>query len=717
MAGSAKSFKFGPFHLDLTQKVLLRDGNLVPIAPKAALILSILVENHGRLVEREELMQMVWPGVFVEEGNLSVNIFALRKLLSDGRPDLNVIETVPKRGYRFVMPVQSDQEDVGEPPVQAGQDVPIADSKGLPQAVEQAPAKARGVFFWRLAAVFAAGCLGLAAWAYLGQTPAPRVLHVVQLTHLEIASAVLTDGARLYIGEENGGISSIAQAPLEGGDVVPIPTPFRNTWLLDISASRSQLLVASFESRGDPKLAWILPLTGGSPRRLGDLQVESAKWSPDGSKIAFLGYDHVLYLADSDGTNVRKLTDPGGGVDSWSPDGKSIRFTRTNQAKGGMSIWEIQADGANLRPFLPERQNPGARWGEGQNMGLWTPDGAYYLFRESFLSHDGIWAQPEKKNYWPFRRQEPTQVYAAPFAIAGFTMEASGRRIYLVSGGETEEWVRYDAGLKQFVPLQPALPGGPVWSPDRKWVAYIDRDHCLWKARADGTDRVQLTFPPLQIFNLGWSPDGNRILMHGLDPGQPGKMKIVSAEGGSVETLFADELTGENCAFWSADGNSLLFDRTWLDKSGNATRSAIMTWDMKAKHLEQLPGSEDMMCPAWSPNRQFIAAHSDDYRELRLFDPRTQSWKVIARAGYFNGPSWTSDSKWMYYQDSASGEDQPLYRVSVPEGKVELVASRKQLLRSDVSRYRFHGLDPQDNPLATVIHRNADVYALDLSVK
>jgi Tol biopolymer transport system component len=138
---------------------------------------------------------------------------------------------------------------------------------------------------------------------------------------------------------------------------------------------------------------------------------------------------------------------------------------------------------------------------------------------------------------------------------------------------------------------------------------------------------------------------------------------------------------------------------------------------MKTNHLTELPGSEDMACPAWSPDRQYIAAHSGDYRELLLYDFRSQRWRVIARAGFFNGPVWSRDSKWMFFQDTASGEDQPIFRVSVPDGKVEQVASRQQLLRGDVSRYRFIGLDLADRPLAIVIHRNADVYALDLSPK
>ncbi len=715
MSEPAKLFNFGPFRFDLTQRVLLRDGKLVPMTPKAVLILSILVENHGNLVEREDLMEKAWPGVNVEEGNLSVNIFALRKLLSQGRSDLNVIETVPKRGYRFVMPVEEALAKGEHTPGAALTEGPGEASENPPNHEGQAARRRVGTAA-KAGAMLAALLLGLLGWVYLSHTAPPRVLHVVRLTHMGQVGSVLTDGTRLYFTEDKGGVAVIAQAALDGGDAVQIPTPFRNTWTIDILPSRSQLLIASFESRSDPKQLWTLPLTGGSPRRVGDLKAKSAKWSPDGTRIAFEGEDGVLYVANSDGSGVRKLADPGGGVDCWSPDGRRLRFTRTNQAKGGMSIWEIQSDGSNLHPILPERQNPGARWGEGQSRSTWTPDGKYYLFCESFHSHTGIWALPEMKGFLPFHRQEPTEVYAAPSEIANYVVDPSGRRIYVVSGGPTQEVVRYDGALRQFVPLQPTLPGGPVWSPDRKWIAYVDANQYLWRARPDGSEHLQLTFAPLQAFNFAWSPDSKRLAFHSLSPGQPGKNRIVSSEGGNIETLLAEEPTGENCPSWSGDGNTLLFDRTWIDSSGNSTGSAIFAWDMKANRLAQLPGSENLMCPAWSPDQRYIAAHSEDYRELRLFDLRTRAWKVVARGGFLNGPAWTGDSNWMYYQDTYRGPDQPLYRVSVPNGKVEQVAGRQQLLRNDVTRYRFYGLDPQDNPLAVVIRVNTDVYALDLSV-
>ena len=98
-------YSFGPFRLDSEKRVLVRDDIPVPLAPKMAETLLLLVESAGHLVDKDDLMKRVWPDAFVEEGNLNKNIFVLRKLLGlwDGNRDY--IETVPKRGYRFVAPV------------------------------------------------------------------------------------------------------------------------------------------------------------------------------------------------------------------------------------------------------------------------------------------------------------------------------------------------------------------------------------------------------------------------------------------------------------------------------------------------------------------------------------------------------------------------------------------------------------------------------------
>ena len=109
-------YDFGPYRLDAGERRLLRDGETVPVTPKAFDLLQVLVENRGHLLEKEELLKAVWPDTFVEEANLSVIVSHLRKALSDGGDEQRYIETVPKRGYRFVASVgelEDEQASLG----------------------------------------------------------------------------------------------------------------------------------------------------------------------------------------------------------------------------------------------------------------------------------------------------------------------------------------------------------------------------------------------------------------------------------------------------------------------------------------------------------------------------------------------------------------------------------------------------------------------------
>jgi DNA-binding winged helix-turn-helix (wHTH) protein/TolB-like protein/Flp pilus assembly protein TadD len=98
-------YEFGPFRLDPTERLLLRDGHPIPLTPKAFDLLMVLVQHSGHLVEKRELLEAVWPASFVEEGNLSVMVHALRKAFGSDHRDYTYIETVSKRGYRFAAEV------------------------------------------------------------------------------------------------------------------------------------------------------------------------------------------------------------------------------------------------------------------------------------------------------------------------------------------------------------------------------------------------------------------------------------------------------------------------------------------------------------------------------------------------------------------------------------------------------------------------------------
>ena len=108
-------YEFGPFRLDLMQRILLRNGQHVPLTLKAYETLLVLVENSGRILEKEELLNQVWPDAFVEEATLAKNVSTLRKVLAEGDGTRDYIETIPKRGYRFAAEVKDSESGETHP--------------------------------------------------------------------------------------------------------------------------------------------------------------------------------------------------------------------------------------------------------------------------------------------------------------------------------------------------------------------------------------------------------------------------------------------------------------------------------------------------------------------------------------------------------------------------------------------------------------------------
>lgn len=104
------SYAFGAFRLDPADKLLYRDGKPVPLTPKALDTLAVLVERHPRLVAKDELLARVWPGTFVEDNNLAQHVSLLRRVLAEGAGSESIIETIPRRGYRFCLPVTRIEE-------------------------------------------------------------------------------------------------------------------------------------------------------------------------------------------------------------------------------------------------------------------------------------------------------------------------------------------------------------------------------------------------------------------------------------------------------------------------------------------------------------------------------------------------------------------------------------------------------------------------------
>src|SRR5215475_946038 len=173
-------YEFGPFRLDAGEHLLLRDGEAVPLTPKAFDLLLALVERHGHLLEKEGLLKKVWPDAFVEEANLASNISQLRKALGEGENGHRYIETAPKRGYRFVAQVKEVSVERPGPIIQelpelqniAEAKEPVANGSAFvaehtPPGVKRQLSKVKRSALIALAILIVAGA-GFALYKFLG---------------------------------------------------------------------------------------------------------------------------------------------------------------------------------------------------------------------------------------------------------------------------------------------------------------------------------------------------------------------------------------------------------------------------------------------------------------------------------------------------------------------------------------------------------------------
>jgi Tol biopolymer transport system component/DNA-binding winged helix-turn-helix (wHTH) protein len=702
-------YEFGPFRLDPVQRVLLYGNQRVALQPKAFETLLVLIERAETVVLKDELMKAVWPDSFVEESNLAQNIFVLRKTLGETVGENRYIVTVPGRGYRFTEKVRSVPQ----------QDEIVVQSRSITRVVideETSPART-----WRLGRIRFLVLIGVlagasAVWAFFALKPLPKAVRSVQLTHIgraEPYGPVVTDGSRLYFTERLGGGWGLAQVAEQGGEPELISTSVGGITLFDLDRSRSRLLVGSRGGRiSDFIPLWSLSTGGGSGFRLGDTEGGDAAWSPDGREIAYSRAGD-LYVARDDGELPHKVFSAAGRIRHlrWSPDGRRLGLSVQDPATSAFSLWETAADGRDPHSLdLGWANRPGS-WGDGECCGDWTPDGRYFVFRARHDDVTSFWALREGDGWSELGRNRLVQLYTTPDLIGELRFNPDGKKIFYVDYQERRELVRYDPVGKLFVPFLGGIPARHVnFSRDGQWVAYRnDSDHSLWRSHPDGTEALRLTFSPMDATNPTWSPDGKKIVFEAN-----GSLYIIPSEGGKPESLLPKDAGGGQ-PNWSADGRFIIFAR-WTMSDTQVRESSIYLLDLSSGHLQMIPGSESCEGPQWSPDGRYVAAANKKDQKLALFDFQRHEWLELADGTPYGwGIRWSADGTFVYYQHLYS-EEQPIFRVRLSDHKIEQVTSSRQILRADALSYSMTGLTPDDSPLASLVRRNSDIYALELDL-
>jgi len=376
-------------------------------------------------------------------------------------------------------------------------------------------------------------------------------------------------------------------------------------------------------------------------------------------------------VANGDGSEPHKIYTAAGSVFAarFSPNGQRIRFSISDSEQNTTSLWEISKDGTQPYSLL-------ADWPYKTTAccGNWTADGKYYVFQASQtvantnLVVTSLWALPDTKAEMAAR---PAQITSGPMSFGNPSPARDNKNIWAIGVQPTVEVVKYEMQKKQFVPLIPGLSATDVeFSNDGKWIAYVAiPEGTLWRARADGSERLQLTTDTERAALPHWSPDGKQISYASTTPAGSWKLSIVGADGSDAHKMLSEN-SSQIDANWSPDGERLMFGEFNHDQNGLKIRII----DFKTHQITTIPGSDGLFSPRWSPNGRYIAALSPNGTDLMLFNFKTRKWTTWLKepAGSFTYPVWSGDSQFLYFDDFVTGAE-AIRRVQVGRSEAELV--------------------------------------------
>jgi Tol biopolymer transport system component/DNA-binding winged helix-turn-helix (wHTH) protein len=704
--------RFGLFEVDYASQELRKSGIKIKIQDQPFQILALLLERPGQIVTREEIQKRLWAGDTFVDFDLGLNsaVKKLRQALGDESENPRFVETLYRRGYRFLAPVQDDAPTAARitanpPQLSGGGDSQETHDRLNPKQIDQSVPVRKNVGQW-LGYLLLALFLGIGLLAGYGLRPrsTPRITGYQQITQDGRQKFRLVSGGdRLYTQEYDSGRFVVSQVSAAGGETSVLQTPFTNVMLGEITPDGSALLLGEFQETNKQVPVWSLPLPTGAPRRIGDWLIESLTPTPDGKSFILSNSDGVSE-ASADGGLLRKLfTTPGHAFDlDVTPDGKRISFSVEDTRTGTSGIWVAGRDGSQPHALFPNDVDS-----EHDCCAKWTPDGKYLLFARYSRGHENIWVLPVE-NSWFKGGPRAMQLTNGPLDFSEPVPSRDGKKIFALGAQPRTELIRYN-GKSGFEPFLGGLSVTDVaFSADGKWVTYVTvPDKALWRSRVDGSERMQLTDPGKVWAALPrWSPDEKQIVFMGRTVNANWRAYLISTNGGSFQDLVPAASAGLDPT-WMPDGKSIVLT---LNNLG-ATGEGISVVDLEGRKVRDLPGAEHLFSPRVSPDGKSIAAIATDSQVLMLFDVAAQRWTELVHMP-IGFPSWSHDGRYIYF-DSIFSEDTAFYRVAISDRKLERLVSLAGIRRFWGEMSEWTGLAPDDSLLLTRDASHEEVYALE----
>jgi Tol biopolymer transport system component/DNA-binding winged helix-turn-helix (wHTH) protein len=727
---------FGLFQVDFQTGELWRSGQKIRLQTQPFRVLQMLLEHAGEVVSREELQAWIWElGTNVDyERALAGAINKIRDALGDSADNPRFVETLAKRGYRFIAPVQVIADvSSQEPPLgSVTKDTPVPalvapsphTSNQTGAAVVQAPGaestikQARPGLRWALAfagiatAILIAS-LTIAEWKN-GQPAPPRL---EQLTfdspispgppNPETLPSLITVGNRVITSVLIDGKPQLASISATTGEVerISLPRELDSTVPVDVSRDGARLLVLSRLSSSSEQPLWIVPADGGSALRVGAVLAHDATWMPDATNILIASGNDLSVVPSTGGTSTLFARLPGRAFwMRWSPDGKRLRFTLIDPLLHSYSLWEL-ASGDKT----PRRMDGLGNGPPYVCCGVWTADGSSYIFQK---------ALPGTTDLWELRRgffgSTLSQLTNGPLRYTSPTVARSGNRIYFL-GSETPLGVQvFDPDRIEFVPGPYFLRSATrvSYSRDGLWVAWTDANGQLWRARAsDGSEKLQLTPAGVEVFSASWAPDGRRLALMARLPGQSWQIYLTNSAGGEQKQVLLERRNSADPT-WSADGRFIAIggEPDLMGKEGGTHLIEIV--DAQSGQSIPIPGSQGLFSPRWSPDGRWIVALTLDQKKIRLYDTNTRLWRDLATTSAAD-PVWSSDSRAVFV-NAFLADQQPILRIDVTTGEVHRVADLTSLRSKEPANYFFSGITPNNQPMVLPRVGTSNLYSLSL---
>ncbi|MEW5978625.1 MAG: winged helix-turn-helix domain-containing protein [Acidobacteriota bacterium] len=666
--------RFGVFELDLEAGYLRKNGQRVRLQEQPFQVLVMLLERPGQVVTREELQQRLWSAdTFVDfDHGLNKAINKIRRALGDLADNPRFVETLARRGYRFIAPVDA----AGDPDLAAGKVAEASPALVPPTELQEVTAHRRK---WTAGWIWAAVVLGLilaaAGWFYFDRSRSLPPMKVVRFTSypgIEKDPALSPDGKRLaFVWDGESGdnfdvyvrsIGPVDELPLTAEKPMQLttdPAPdLSPTWSPD-----GRYIAFARVSEGNSSV-YVVPSIGGQDghaKKLKELysiwsEGKPLDWSPNGRFLVVAAKKspaepYSLYSISPDTSDDRKLASPitaiGGDVSpAFSPDGQTLAFTRV-VAYDDLYVLRLNHGEAEL--LIADRRGYGCTW---------TADSREIVF--------GSWAG-ESPQLWRISASggKPQGLGIGANGVDPTISRQGHRLAYVERIYDTDIW-RIEAPTSQNQAVPPTrLPlnssqqeTDPQYSPDGRSIVFVSRrsgSYEIWVCDSEGRDTRQLTsFPRASVTGSPrWSPDSRQITFDSWEKGRS-NIFLVSPEGGSPRCLTQNTpdafLPG-----WSQDGRWIYFCSR---RSGER-----QIWRMPAEGGEAVPvtkngGFEAVVAPDGKAlyytklNRagpNFGSAHLwkvsvEGGEETLVFDraiyPRY--WAVTQKGIYFVPSDWSS---------------------------------------------------------------------------